>query len=63
MSTPLEEASAELEAAQSALEAALKAWDESVSELWRTSLALTQAQKGVTRAHELLQSALSDNKT
>ena len=63
MSTPLEEASAELEAAQSALEAALKAWDESVSELWRTSLALTQAQKRVTRAHELLQSALSDNKT
>ena len=45
MSTPLEEARAELEAAQSALETALKAWDESVSELWRTSLALTQAQK------------------
>ena len=27
----------------SALEAALRAWDESVSELWRTSLALTPA--------------------
>jgi exonuclease VII small subunit len=45
MSQELSEAKSELEAAQSALEAALRAWDESVSELWRTSLALTQAQK------------------
>lgn len=58
MSRSIEEARAELEAAQSALEAALRAWDESVSELWRTSLMLTQAQKRVTRAHELLRSAL-----
>ena len=57
MSTQVDEATAELEAAQSALEAALYAWDESVSQLWRTSLALTQAQKRVTRAHELLRSA------
>jgi hypothetical protein len=35
------------------------AWDQSVSELWRTSLALTQAQKRVTRAHELLRDALA----
>jgi exonuclease VII small subunit len=54
----IDEARSELEAAQSALEAALRAWDESVSELWRTSLALTQAQKRVTRAHELLRSAI-----
>ena len=54
----INEARAELEAAQSTLEAALRAWDESVSELWRTSLALTQAQKRVTRAHELLREAL-----
>jgi exonuclease VII small subunit len=59
MSEKLDEAKTELEAAQSALEAALRAWDESVSELWRTSLALTQAQKRVTRAHELLRSALN----
>jgi exonuclease VII small subunit len=58
MSQHLEEARMELEAAQTALEAALRAWDESVSELWRTSLALTQAQKRVTRAHELLRAAL-----
>ena len=58
MSQHLNEAKSELEAAQSALEAALRAWDESVSELWRTSLALTQAQKRVTRAHELLRDAL-----
>jgi hypothetical protein len=51
---------AELEAAQSMLDAALNAWDASVSELWRTLLALTQAQKRVTRAHELLRSALSE---
>ena len=56
----IDKARSELEAAQSALEAALRAWDESVSELWRTSLALTQAQKRVTRAHELLRSALHD---
>ena len=37
------EAQAELEAAQAALEAALRSWDESVSELWRTSVTLTQA--------------------
>ena len=43
-----------------ATEAALRAWDESVSELWRTSLALTQAQKRVTRAHELLRDAISE---
>jgi exonuclease VII small subunit len=59
MSRPLDEAKSELEAAQSALDTALRAWDESVSELWRTSLALTQAQKRVTRAHSLLRSALS----
>lgn len=46
--------------AKAELEAALNAWDASVSELWRTSLALTQAQKRVTRAHELLRSALSE---
>ncbi len=58
MSQSINEAKSELEAAQSALDAALRAWDESVSELWRTSLSLTQAQKRVTRAHELLRSAL-----
>ena len=58
MSREIAEAKSELEAAQSALEAALRAWDESVSELWRTSLALTQAQKRVTRAYELLRDAL-----
>lgn len=56
----VDEAKAELEAAQSMLDAALAAWDASVSELWRTSLALTQAQKRVTHAHELLRSALSE---
>ena len=60
MSQKIDEAKPELEAAQSALDAALGAWDESVSELWRTSLALTQAQKQVTRAHELLRSALDE---
>jgi exonuclease VII small subunit len=55
----VDEAKAELEAAQLTLDAALHAWDASVSELWRTSLALTQAQKKVTRAHELLLEALS----
>ena len=60
MSEAIDEARTELEAAQSALDAALRAWDESVSELWRTSLALTQAQKRVTRAHELLRSALDE---
>jgi exonuclease VII small subunit len=58
MSQTIDEAKSELEAAQSALEVALRVWDESVSELWRTSLALTQAQKRVTRAHELLRNAL-----
>jgi len=52
------EAKVELEEAQSQLDAALRAWDASVSELWRTSLALTQAQKRVTHAHELLREAL-----
>ena len=55
----IEEAKAELEEAQSQLNAALRAWDTSVSELWRTSLTLTQAQKRVTRAHELLRDALN----
>jgi exonuclease VII small subunit len=59
MSREINEAKLELEAAQSALEAALRAWDESVSELWRTSLALTQAQKRVTRAYELLRNSLA----
>jgi hypothetical protein len=54
----VEKAKAELEQAQSQLETALHAWDQSVSELWRTSLALTQAQKRVTHAHELLRDAL-----
>jgi exonuclease VII small subunit len=60
MSQHIDQARAELEVAQSALEAALRAWDESVSELWRTSLSLTQAQKRVTRAHELLRAALDE---
>jgi exonuclease VII small subunit len=54
----VDQAKEELEAAQLALETALRAWDESVSELWRTSLALTNAQKRVTRAYELLRSAI-----
>ena len=54
----IEEARRELEEAQAQLRAALDAWDASVSELWRTSLALTQAQKRVTHAHELLREAL-----
>jgi exonuclease VII small subunit len=59
MNHPLvEEAKIELEQAQSQLDAALRAWDASVSELWRTSLALTQAQKRVTHAHGLLRDAL-----
>ena len=58
MSKLIEQAKAELNAAESALNAALHAWDESVAELWRTSLALTQAQKRVTRAHELLRTTL-----
>jgi exonuclease VII small subunit len=53
-----EMAKAELELAQTQLEAALRAWDTSVSELWRTSIALTQAQKRVTQAHELLRKAI-----
>lgn len=51
-------AKVELEEAQAQLDAALSAWDASVSELWRTSLSLTQAQKRVTRAHALLREAL-----
>lgn len=59
MSHPMvEEARAELEEAQAQLDAVLRAWDANVSELWRTSLALTQAQKRVTYAHELLREAL-----
>src|SRR5690348_4111937 len=54
----IEKAKAELEQAQSQLDTALRAWDDSVSELWRTSLALTQAQRRVTHAHELLRDAL-----
>lgn len=50
----IEAARHELKDAQIQLNAALKAWDECVTELWRTSLALTQAQKRVTHAHELL---------
>ena len=60
MSREIDDAKSELEAAQSALDTALRVWDESVSELWRTSLALTQAQKRVTRAYELLHSALQE---
>jgi exonuclease VII small subunit len=54
----VDQAKEELEAAQLALETALRAWDESVSELWRTSLALTDAQKRVTRAYELLRNSI-----
>src|SRR4029078_11562202 len=61
MSRSLDEAKAELEAAQLTLDAALHAWDASVSDLWRASVALTQAQKRVTRAHELLRDALSSS--
>jgi exonuclease VII small subunit len=57
----VDDAKSELEEAQSQLDAALRAWDASVSELWRTSLSLTQAQKRVTRAHELLREALEAN--
>lgn len=46
----VDKARAELEAAQSTLDAALSAWDTAVSELRRTSLALTQAQTSNTRA-------------
>ena len=59
MTHPLvEKARSELEQAQSQLQAALDAWDSSVSELWRTSLSLTQAQKRVTHAHQLLRDAV-----
>ena len=54
----VEQARRELEQAQAELQSALNAWDASVSDLWRTSLALTQAQKRVTHAYELLRSAL-----
>ncbi len=60
MSQSINDARLELEAAQAALDVALRAWDESVSELWRTSLALTQAQKRMTHAPELLRIALDD---
>jgi exonuclease VII small subunit len=60
MSERIDEVRSELEAAQSALDAALSAWDQSVSDLWRTSLTVTQAQKRVTRAHELLRIALDE---
>jgi exonuclease VII small subunit len=60
MSQSINDARLELEAAQAALDVALRAWDESVSELWRTSLALTQAQKRMTHAHELLRGAIDD---
>jgi exonuclease VII small subunit len=59
MAHPLvEKATAELEQAQAQLDAALSAWDNNVAELWRTSIALTQAQKRVTSAHELLRAAM-----
>jgi exonuclease VII small subunit len=59
MPSPLiEKARTELEQAQLQLDAALRAWDVSVSELWRTSIALTQAQKRLTHAHELLRNAV-----
>ena len=59
MPDPLvEKARSELELAQVQLDAALRAWDVSVTELWRTSIGLTQAQKRVTHAHELLRNAL-----
>jgi exonuclease VII small subunit len=59
MTNPIvEQARRELEQAQAELQSALNAWDTSVSDLWRTSLALTQAQKRVTHAHELLRNAL-----
>jgi exonuclease VII small subunit len=59
MAHPLvEKAKEELEQAQSQLDAALSAWDNSVTELWRTSIALTQAQKRVTNAYELLVGAI-----
>jgi exonuclease VII small subunit len=54
----VEKAKFELEQAESQLDAALHAWGANVSELWRTSLALTQAQKRVTHTHELLRNAL-----
>jgi hypothetical protein len=54
----VEKAKLELEQAQAQLDGALRAWDASVSELWRTSVSLTQAQKRVTSAHELLRDAL-----
>ncbi len=60
MSQAIDDARLELEAAQAALDVALRTWDESVSELWRTSVALTQAQKRVTHAHELLRAALDE---
>jgi exonuclease VII small subunit len=57
-SKQVEIANAELEEAQLKLDVALRAWDSAVSELWRTSIALTQAQKRVTHAHDLLREAI-----
>ena len=54
----VERAKVELQLAQCQLEAALRAWDTSVSELWRTSIALTEAQERVTQAYELLRNAI-----
>jgi len=59
----VEMAKVELELAQTQLDAALRAWDTSVTELWRTSIALTQAQKRVTQAHELLRKAIDTSDT
>jgi exonuclease VII small subunit len=59
MASPqVESANTELEEARLQLDAALRAWDTAVSELWRTSITLTQAQKRVTHAHDLLREAL-----
>jgi exonuclease VII small subunit len=59
MNPQVETANAELEEARLQLDAALRAWDTAVSELWRTSIALTQAQKRVTHAHDFLLEALN----
>ena len=63
MSTPLEEASAELEAAQSALEAALKAWDE---ECLRALAYVSGADSGPKESDpsaRTIAKCASDNKT
>lgn len=56
----VDDAKEELEKARAQLEAALSAWDTSVSELWQTSLALTQAQKRLTYAYQLLRDAIDN---